>query len=74
MRVTLTRQFFIAPEGHTTIVLQAGEVVEGWIAEKAIATGCADAPKPKAKPRPKRKMDDRPLENKDAPDTDRIDF
>lgn len=42
--VTLEKEFRVAPEGHTTVVLPKGAVVEGRVAELAIETGHAKRP------------------------------
>ena len=39
--ITAPNGFRIAPEGHTVVHLQQGDVVEGNIAEIAISAGCA---------------------------------
>lgn len=52
MQVTLTEDYKVAPEGHTTHRFKAGEVVEGRIAELAVMDGKAKAPA-KRGPKPK---------------------
>jgi hypothetical protein len=51
MKVTLTHDYAVAPEGHTTLQLKAGDEVDGMIAEMAIRDGKAkpakELPKPK---------------------------
>jgi hypothetical protein len=54
MQAEITKFYRIAPEGHTTLTFQKGDVVSGKVAERAIADGCAveigkpklEAPKP----------------------------
>lgn len=52
MQVTLTRDYKIAPHGHTTLTLKKGEQVTGEIAEMAIRDGAAKRPAKKT-PAPK---------------------
>jgi hypothetical protein len=51
MKVTLIKDYDVAPDGHTTFKLKAGTEVEGTIAEMAIRDGKAkpakELPKPK---------------------------
>ena len=44
MKVTLTHDYNVAPEGHTTLCFKAGDEVEGKIAEMAIRDGKAKQP------------------------------
>lgn len=41
MRVILTRPYACAPDGHTVIRFETGEVLVGRVAEMAIADGAA---------------------------------
>lgn len=41
MKAVLTRDFSIAPEGHTVFHYKAGEQVTGKVAESALASGAA---------------------------------
>jgi hypothetical protein len=52
MKVTLTHDYNVAPDGHTTFNLKAGTEVEGTIAEMAVRDGKALAPA-KELPKPK---------------------
>lgn len=52
MKVTLLEDYRCAPEGHTTYSFQAGDEVEGVVAEMAIVDGAAKAPA-KRGPKPK---------------------
>jgi len=51
MKVTLTQDYNVAPEGHTTLCFKAGDEVEGKIAEMAIRDGKAGKPAKKS-PKP----------------------
>jgi len=51
MKVTLTHDYNVAPEGHTTLCFKAGDEVEGKIAEMAIRDGKANKPSKKT-PKP----------------------
>lgn len=42
--VVLDREFRVAPEGHTTLVLPKGTTVSGHVADLAIQTGHAKRP------------------------------
>lgn len=39
--ITLPQGFRAAPEGHTVILFEAGQIVEGWVAEEAVMAGAA---------------------------------
>jgi len=52
MKVTLTENYNVAPEGHTTLKFRKGEEVEGVIAEMAVRDGKARQPA-KRGPKPK---------------------
>lgn len=39
--ITAPHGFRAAPEGHTVVLFGAGQIVEGWLAEDAIAAGAA---------------------------------
>lgn len=55
MRATITKQFRIAPEGHTVVIYEVGDVVKGKTAETAVEAGYAsplDAPELEIKPAP----------------------
>jgi hypothetical protein len=41
VKVILSRAYACAPEGHTVIRFEAGETVEGKVAELALADGAA---------------------------------
>ena len=51
MKITLTHDYAVAPEGHTTLKFKAGDEVEGKIAEMAIRDGKAKPVKKTPKPR-----------------------
>lgn len=51
MKVTLTSNYNVAPEGHTTLKFKKGDEVEGVVAELAVRDGKADKPK-KRGPKP----------------------
>ena len=39
--ITAPHGFRAAPEGHTVVVFDRGQIVEGWIAEDAVIAGAA---------------------------------
>lgn len=39
--ITLPQGFRAAPEGHTVVLFEAGQIVEGWVAEEAVMAGAA---------------------------------
>ena len=39
--IILPQGFRAAPEGHTVVLFEAGQIVDGWIAEEAIMAGAA---------------------------------
>lgn len=39
--ITAPQGFRAAPEGHTVVLFEAGQIVEGWIAEEAVFVGAA---------------------------------
>lgn len=41
MKAILTRSYACAPEGHTVVKFEAGTMVEGIVAELALADGAA---------------------------------
>lgn len=55
MQATITKQFRIAPEGHTVVIYDVGAIVKGQTAEIAVEAGYAsplDAPEIETKPAP----------------------
>lgn len=52
MKVILTEDYNVAPQGHTTLKIKAGEEVEGVVAEMAVRDGKAKKPA-KRGPKPK---------------------
>lgn len=51
MKVKLTEDYNVAPEGHTTLSFKKGEEVEGKIADMAVRDGKAKKPAKRA-PKP----------------------
>ena len=39
--ITSPQGFRAAPEGHTVVLFEAGQIVEGWVAEAAVIAGAA---------------------------------
>lgn len=52
MKVTLTRNYKCAPEGHTTLSFSKGDTVDGKAAEMALADKAAKKDTPKRNPKP----------------------
>ena len=43
MKARLIKDYRVAPEGHTTLFLSVGQIVDGIIAEFALADGAAES-------------------------------
>ena len=41
MKATLIRDYMFAPEGHTVVKFKTGSIVDGCLAEVAVADGAA---------------------------------
>jgi hypothetical protein len=39
--ITAPQGFRAAPEGHTVVLFEKGQIVTGWLAEEAVITGAA---------------------------------
>jgi len=50
MKVILTHDYNVAPDGHTTLRFKAGDEVRGKVAEMAIRDGVTRPPKKTPKP------------------------
>lgn len=68
MKVTLTKDYRVAPEGHTTLKFKEGDEVDGKVAECAVRDGAAEKPK-KRGPKPKKQSIQEPeFKKPDFPD------